>query len=120
LKSHVVHIARVWADRKLLTRQCRGFTTLQLSAVTSASPLCCRSSHLLSLLGAGQLTDDPWNGKWPWPIGWIILTAVFFYNLTVEGGQSEIIQSSIFVPFKRSSPPGAAHRVFAFLLSWKV
>jgi L-lactate transport len=30
-----------------------------------------------------------------WPVGWIILTAVFFYNLTVEGGQSEIIQSSI-------------------------
>jgi lactate permease len=30
-----------------------------------------------------------------WPIGWIILTAVFFYNLTVEGGQSAIIQSSI-------------------------
>src|ERR1700687_4636314 len=30
-----------------------------------------------------------------WPIGWIILTAVLFYNLTVEGGQSEIIQSSI-------------------------
>jgi len=29
------------------------------------------------------------------PIGWIILTAVFFYNLTVEGGQSGIIQSSI-------------------------
>jgi L-lactate transport len=30
-----------------------------------------------------------------WPIGWIILTAVFFYNLTVEGGQSGIIESSI-------------------------
>jgi L-lactate transport len=30
-----------------------------------------------------------------WPIGWIILTAVFFYNLTVEAGQSGIIQSSI-------------------------
>jgi len=30
-----------------------------------------------------------------WPIGWIILTAVFFYNLTVEGRQSEVIQSSI-------------------------
>jgi len=29
------------------------------------------------------------------PIGWIILTAVFFYNLTVESGQSEIIKSSI-------------------------
>jgi lactate permease len=30
-----------------------------------------------------------------WPIGWIILTAVFFYNLTVEAGQTGIIQSSI-------------------------
>ena len=30
-----------------------------------------------------------------WPIGWIILTAVFFYNLTVEAGQSAIIQSSL-------------------------
>lgn len=30
-----------------------------------------------------------------WPIGWIILAAVFFYNLTVEAGQSEIIQASL-------------------------
>jgi len=30
-----------------------------------------------------------------WPIGWIILTAVFFYKLTVEGGQSEVIQHSL-------------------------
>ena len=29
-----------------------------------------------------------------WPIGWIILTAVFFYNLTVEAGQSEVITLS--------------------------
>lgn len=29
------------------------------------------------------------------PIGWIILTAVFFYNLTVESGQFEVIKSSI-------------------------
>jgi lactate permease len=29
------------------------------------------------------------------PIGWIILTAVFFYNLTVEAGQFEVIKSSI-------------------------
>ncbi|MDR3562086.1 MAG: lactate permease LctP family transporter [Negativicutes bacterium] len=29
------------------------------------------------------------------PIGWIILTAVFLYNLTVESGQFEIIKSSI-------------------------
>ncbi len=30
-----------------------------------------------------------------WPIGWIILTAVFFYNLTVEAGQFEVLKSSI-------------------------
>ena len=29
------------------------------------------------------------------PIGWIILTAVFLYNLTVESGQFEIMKSSI-------------------------
>lgn len=29
------------------------------------------------------------------PIGWIVLTAVFLYNLTVEAGQFEIIKSSI-------------------------
>jgi lactate permease len=29
------------------------------------------------------------------PIGWIILTAVFLFNLTVESGQFEIIKSSI-------------------------
>lgn len=30
-----------------------------------------------------------------YPIGWIILTAVFLFNLTVESGQFEIIKSSI-------------------------
>jgi lactate permease len=29
------------------------------------------------------------------PIGWIILTAVFLYNLTVEAGQFDVIKSSI-------------------------
>ena len=29
------------------------------------------------------------------PTGWIILTALFLYNLTVESGQFEIIKSSI-------------------------
>lgn len=29
------------------------------------------------------------------PIGWIIITAVFFYNLTVEAGQFEIMKNSI-------------------------
>lgn len=30
-----------------------------------------------------------------WPIAWIVLTAVYLYNLTVESGQFEIIKSSI-------------------------
>jgi L-lactate transport len=30
-----------------------------------------------------------------WPIAWIVLTAVYLYNLTVEAGQFEIIKSSI-------------------------
>src|SRR6185437_15250148 len=29
------------------------------------------------------------------PIGWIILSAVFLYNLTVETGQFEIVKSSV-------------------------
>lgn len=29
------------------------------------------------------------------PIGWVIITAVFFYNLTVESGQFEIMKNSI-------------------------
>ena len=29
------------------------------------------------------------------PIGWIILNAVFLYNLTVETGQFEIVKSSV-------------------------
>lgn len=30
-----------------------------------------------------------------WPIAWIVITAVYLYNLTVESGQFEIIKSSI-------------------------
>ncbi|MEW6276538.1 MAG: lactate permease LctP family transporter, partial [Bacillota bacterium] len=30
-----------------------------------------------------------------WPIGWIVVTAVFLYNLTVKTGQFEIIKDSI-------------------------
>ncbi len=30
-----------------------------------------------------------------WPIGWIVVTAVFLYNLTVETGQFKIIKDSI-------------------------
>jgi lactate permease len=31
----------------------------------------------------------------PLPIGWIIVNAVFLYNLTVETGQFEIVKSSV-------------------------
>jgi lactate permease len=30
-----------------------------------------------------------------WPIAWIVVTAVFLYNLTVEAGQFDVIKSSI-------------------------
>lgn len=30
-----------------------------------------------------------------WPIAWIVITAVYLYNLTVESGQFEVIKSSI-------------------------
>lgn len=30
-----------------------------------------------------------------WPIGWIVVTAVFLYNLTVETGQFKVIKDSI-------------------------
>jgi lactate permease len=30
-----------------------------------------------------------------WPIAWIVVTAVFLYNLTVEAGQFEVIKNSI-------------------------
>ncbi len=42
----------------------------------------------LSATGLGVV-----NGLFP--IGWIVITAVFLYNLTVEAGQFEIIKSSI-------------------------
>ena len=45
------------------------------------------------------------------PIGWIILNAVFLYNLTVATGQFEIVKASVGAPVGRSADPGAAHRV---------
>ncbi len=30
-----------------------------------------------------------------WPVGWIVITAVFLYNLSVEAGQLEIIKNSV-------------------------
>jgi lactate permease len=45
------------------------------------------------------------------PIGWIILTAVFLYNLTVESGQFEVIKSSI-------SSLSADRRIQALLIAF--
>ena len=46
------------------------------------------------------------------PIGWIILNAVFLYNLTVATGQFDIVKASVGRVSTRSANPGAARRVF--------
>ena len=46
------------------------------------------------------------------PIGWIIVNAIFLYNLTVETGQFEHRQGVGGEPVRRSPHPGAADRVF--------
>ncbi len=46
------------------------------------------------------------------PIGWIILNAVFLYNLTVHTGQFEIVKSSVGRLSQRSPYSGAAGGVF--------
>ena len=46
------------------------------------------------------------------PIGWIVLNAVFLYNLTVETGQFEVVKASVGRLSSRSPHPGAAGRVF--------
>ena len=45
------------------------------------------------------------------PIGWIIVNAVFLYNLTVVTGQFEIVKASVGHLSARSADSGAAHRV---------
>ena len=45
------------------------------------------------------------------PIGWIILNAVFLYSLTVATGQFEIVKRIGRAPVRRSARAGAAHRV---------
>ena len=46
------------------------------------------------------------------PIGWIILNAVFLYNLTVATGQFEIVKASVGRCLARSADTGTARRVF--------
>ena len=50
------------------------------------------------------------------PIGWIILNAVFLYNLTVHTGQFEIVKVVGRPAVERPPDPGAARRLFV----WRV
>jgi lactate permease len=65
-----------------------GVTTLLLTLVITIFAYRMPVSVGLSASALGMVTGL-------FPIGWIILTAVFFYNLTVEAGQFEVIKSSI-------------------------
>jgi L-lactate transport len=65
-----------------------GVLTLLLTLVITILAYKMPVSVALSAAGLGMLTGI-------FPIGWIILTAVFFYNLTVEAGQFEVIKRSI-------------------------
>jgi lactate permease len=65
-----------------------GLLTLLLTLIVTVLAYHMPVSAALSASLLGML-----NGLFP--IGWIILTAVFFYNLTVEAGQFDIIKNSI-------------------------
>lgn len=65
-----------------------GLLTLLLTLIATIFAYHMPVKAALSATALGML-----NGLFP--IGWIILTAVFFYNLTVEAGQFEVIKSSI-------------------------
>ena len=65
-----------------------GLSTLLLTLVITIVAYRMPVSVGLSATALGMVTGL-------FPIGWIILTAVFFYNLTVEAGQFEVIKSSI-------------------------
>ena len=65
-----------------------GVLTLALTILISVFVYRMPVSAALSASALGMLTGL-------FPIGWIILTAVFLFNLTVESGQFEVIKSSI-------------------------
>jgi L-lactate transport len=65
-----------------------GVSTLALTIVLTILVYHMPVSASLSAAALGMTTGL-------YPIGWIILTAVFLFNLTVESGQFEIIKSSI-------------------------
>ncbi len=65
-----------------------GITTLLLTIVIVVIAYGMPLTVAISAAALGMITGL-------FPIGWIILTAVFLYNLTVESGQFEIIKNSI-------------------------
>ena len=65
-----------------------GLLTLLLTIIISVLVYRMPLTAALSASALGMVTGL-------FPIGWIILTAVFLFNLTVESGQFEIIKSSI-------------------------
>ena len=65
-----------------------GVSTLLVTLVVTVAAYKMPVSAAVSAAALGMATGL-------FPIGWIILTAVFFYNLTVEAGQFEIIKRSI-------------------------
>jgi lactate permease len=65
-----------------------GVLTLILTIIISILVYRMPVTAALSASALGMLTGL-------FPIGWIILTAVFLFNLTVESGQFEVIKSSI-------------------------
>jgi lactate permease len=65
-----------------------GLLTLLLTLIVTIAAYRMPVSAALSAAALGMV-----NGLFP--IGWIILTAVFFYNLTVDAGQFDVIKSSI-------------------------
>ena len=65
-----------------------GVLTLLITIVISVLVYRMPASAALSAAALGMVTGL-------FPIGWIILTAVFLFNLTVVSGQFEIIKSSI-------------------------
>jgi lactate permease len=65
-----------------------GVTTLLLTLIITILAYRMPVSVAVSASALGMVTGL-------FPIGWIILTAVFFYNLMVEAGQFEVIKSSI-------------------------
>jgi L-lactate transport len=65
-----------------------GVSTLLLTIVIVVIAYGMPVTVAISAAGLGMITGL-------FPIGWIILTAVFLYNLVVESGQFEVIKSSI-------------------------